>query len=225
MAPFLSRRGFIGSIIAGAAAAVAAPKLTIETLEGIEDPEFALWTPGAKTFFLPDAPKLYRPLVGGGTVQDGGQTIVEATQKELGIVAGDHWVRIRCSRAEGDRTVQDILLIKESEVVRFGLPPNVVGSVEFHFDNGTVSGWIHSKDFSRDLEHGPQRRALLGDSKRAAWRYVHRNRLDQAAAEVRCVEREAVYAYTEAEAVKQAKALGRARAHFNELATLAEQPV
>lgn len=51
----MNRRSFLRSLVVGAAGAV-----VTSALPGGLDPERLLWTPGQKTFFIPEAPKLYQ---------------------------------------------------------------------------------------------------------------------------------------------------------------------
>lgn len=51
----MNRRSFLRSLVVGAAGAVVTSALPDDL-----DPERLLWTPGQKTFFIPEAPKLYQ---------------------------------------------------------------------------------------------------------------------------------------------------------------------
>ena len=88
----VSRRGFLQALVAATAAAAA-----LEL-----DPERALWRPGERTFFLPDAPAPKQILSGDSAVLEMNRLLTERPEDFARTIKGTHRVSTSVGQAEFD---------------------------------------------------------------------------------------------------------------------------
>jgi len=160
------RRAFLKRLFVGgaavAAAATAGSLLDLEQLDGagasLLDPERKLWTPGTKTFFIPDDKIAIK-------------NIRQATPQEVSQLTGQHMVRVKfkdaaplylldasgrvtgmddateAAAADRGRTIEQIVMMSEAEFVKNGAVAFATArDLELHFDNGAIARNFNATD-------------------------------------------------------------------------------